>query len=134
MLEVDDFLKEVDRVVEILKKNDVDEIEVSYGWSWGDWEPFNTTIAELNNDIRRQEIKTGDKFGDNDVYICIYQHDIEILFCHEADIHMEFNLASHVVTEILNSWNDNQYIHCIRKNNAEIGWAELVTDNEAGFV
>lgn len=133
MMDLQPFFNEVGTIVEVLNKHQVTVIEMFFGWSWGEWEIFDTNINELYNEIKKQEDRTGKAFGENDVYIQINDYDMEILFCHEADIHIDFNKYNPIVSEILNVWKAKELIHCISKDRVNIAWSDLMVDDEAGF-
>jgi len=120
MMDIEEFLTEVDLVISVLKDNKVSDIEMYFGFSWGSWESFYSNVLEIKSEIKKQEQITGDSFGENDVYVVINELETEIVFCHEADIHIEFNRVNKVVSDILNNWNDRGIIHCIRKNKVDI--------------
>ncbi len=125
MMKEENFFMEVDYVINVLRSNGVHDIEMFYGWSWGEWETFHSAVDEIKSEIRKQEEITGGRFGENDVYITIDSLETQIIFCHEADIHIEFNKVNGVVADILNSWKLKGIVHCVRRNKTDILFEEL---------
>ena len=125
MMDLKEFLKEVDFIVDVLKNNGVIEVEMLYGWSWGSWETFYCDITEVKNEIKKQETLTGGFFGENDVHVRVDALETEITFCHECDIHIEFNTINRVVTEILHHWNTRKIIHHLRECKNDIAFEDL---------
>ncbi len=120
MMKPEPFLHEVEIVIDFLKKHNVGQLEMFYGWSWGDWETFNSTANEIMSEIEKQEQRSKKKFGGNDVYIVIPKLDTQILFCHEEDIHIEFNQINGFVSDIVNTWKSKGMMLCAREDKTEI--------------
>lgn len=125
MLPLEEFFPAVDDAIEILRKNRIVDIKMLFGWRWGEWETIHTTVNEIGNEIKKQEAATNLEFGDNDVIIEIKELDTQIVFCHEADLHIEFNETNPVVIDILKLWKEKNLIHLIRKNGEEASWEDI---------
>jgi hypothetical protein len=77
------------------------------------------------NEIRKAEELQDNKFGEQDVYINIKDLETQILFCHEADLHIEFNKTNAVIRDVLDSWKGKGLVHCVRKNKTDIAFEDL---------
>jgi len=119
------FLSYVDEVISILKRNNISDIEMFFGVSWGDWQSFESTVDDIHMQIKKQEQVTGQSFLDNDVFITIKDLETEIKFCHETDLHIDFNRANPITTEIINSWKAKGIVHHITRINEKIGLEAL---------
>jgi len=113
------YIENLKVILNILTKNNINEIDLLFGCGWGneykDWTPYNVLTEEVESEINLAEKKQVGKFGDDDLYIIIDELQTVIMFCHEMDIHMEFNSENKIIKEIINYWELENYIK-IRKN------------------
>ena len=122
----DQFMSELKSIIEILRSNDVFSVKIWYGFAWGNWDELNLNITEIENSLKEQQQKTGEDFPGNDTYLNIPALETEITFCHESDIHIEFQELTKVVSDILQNWDAKGIVHCIRKNGGNISMEEIV--------
>ena len=118
------FLAEMDIVLKQLLKNNVTNVEMYFGWSWGDWTSFDADATNIMSEVEKYKSRENE-FPGNDVYIVIKEIEVQLLFCHERDIHLSYNNHSALTLDILRSWNDRNLIHFIRRNGEEIKVKDL---------
>jgi hypothetical protein len=100
-------------IIDILKCEKVLEIEIMFGFAWGneykDWTPFTVSLDNIMTQIDEAEKKTG-TFFEEDTFL--YLHDITtgILFCHEHDIHLDYNETNKIVAAIISAWETKNII------------------------
>jgi hypothetical protein len=109
----------LDEIIDILKNNEVPEIEMLFGFAWGndykDWTPFLVSSDEITIEIDKAERSgTGDFFND-DTFFFLPEFDCEILFCHDCDIHLKFDQSNMVVTAIIEAWKRRDMIHLVQE-------------------
>lgn len=120
------FFERVNEVIALLIKNNVIAVEMFFGWLWdNEWESFTANVPDIMYHIRRHEQKTGSHFGENDVYINLRELETQIVFCHEADLHIEFNNSNPLVRDILTIWETAGLLHCTRINGKNVEWNEM---------
>jgi hypothetical protein len=93
ILERDEFLLAIQQVVALLHEAGIREVIVSYGWDCDcpDERRYqDNTMAsdELWTFIKESEAVGYYRAGENDLHVRDGDGRIEILFCHESDIHL----------------------------------------------
>jgi hypothetical protein len=80
-------------------------IDVMYGWAWGNdifnWETRTIALDTLKAEIEHIERQGFGKIGDDDLVIKINSHYLEIILCHETDLHIKFDILTPLVEKIL---------------------------------
>ncbi|MCD6010483.1 MAG: hypothetical protein K0Q79_345 [Flavipsychrobacter sp.] len=109
------FRAEVKEVIATLKRHNIIHVNLMYGWSWGDWTPFESLVNDVLINIDKQRQKTGDRFPGNDVYIDISNLEVQIIFCHEHDIHLQFNRVDKFILEIISRWGTKKILNTAEK-------------------
>lgn len=114
-----DYDNMLDEIVIIFKQNKTVSIELVFGSAWGnvykDWKPFSVNIDSITKEIKIAEnLKVGN-FGDDDLFIICPTFEVELLFCHERDIHLRYNDANRLVLDILQLWKDKNLFHLERQ-------------------
>ena len=111
-------------IIEILKNNDIHEVEILFGVAWGneykDWTPFKVDVEEIVNEIKEAEKMNVGRFSHDDFFIMVSEIEVEILFCHECDMHLSFNDQNRVVSAIINEWEINRIIHVRKENDLSV--------------
>ena len=86
------------------------EVKLLFGYAWGNeyknWTPFQISLKEIANEIKRAEDSGFGTFGDDNLHLLIDSENIEILFCHEMDIHLSFNETNKLIANILRNWKE----------------------------
>lgn len=100
----------LDEIIDILRGHQVLQIEMMFGFAWGneykEWTPFMVPIDEITLEIDKAgQSGTGDFYND-DTFVTLDEQKCEILFCHEYDIHLEFDEINKVVKDIIESWRN----------------------------
>lgn len=120
------FLLHVERIITMLKKNNVSEIEILFGWAWEEeWIPIQTTVNDFYSQIKIREQSSGKGLHGNDVFLKMEVLNTEIIFCHESDIHIEFNAKNDVVSKILDSWLSEGIVQSALRNKEKISLQDL---------
>jgi len=130
IMDEETFLVNVEEVIKTLNANNVSDIEILFGIEWEeDWNPIDTTVNDIFLQIEKRAQLTGLSLYENDMFITIKDLDTKITFCHEADLHIEFNKANVVTTAIINNWKAKGLIHAIKQNKKIIGLDKLPYSN-----
>ena len=115
------FKQELSHTIEILSDNKIHLVDILFGVAWGNeyhnWTPFTVPTTEIKFEIDKAEALKVGKFGDDDFYISIADLEIEMLFCHERDIHLSFNKYNSLVHDIIKSWETKNIIQTQTTNN-----------------
>lgn len=103
----------IDFLQRILPDLGIDDIDVLFGFAWGlevfDYKTRTIPIAFLRREIDDVELQGHGEIGQDDLYIWINSHDLEIHLCHEADIHFKFEALTPLVNLIIEYlWNSFQ--------------------------
>ncbi|MDR3678908.1 MAG: hypothetical protein P4L41_03005 [Flavipsychrobacter sp.] len=122
IMDAKNFLNEVEVVITVLKKNAIEQVDMLYGWSWGDWKPFKIGVSDIVSHIKKQEYTTQKGFVGNDVYLVLTNPEIEVLFCHEEDIHISFSEANKITDDIIDGWKGKRLMHSVKENDEDIPW------------
>jgi hypothetical protein len=109
----------LDEIIDILQINQVPEIKMLFGFAWGndykDWTSFLVSTDEITIEIDRAEKSGTGNFFNDDTFFYLPEFDCEILFCHEYDIHLEFNQSNMVVNAIIEAWKRKDMIHLVQE-------------------
>ncbi len=104
----------LDEIIEILKTRKVLEIEMMFGFAWGneykEWTPFTVSPDEITIEIDKAEKSGTGSFYNDDTFLYLRELHSEILFCHEYDIHLEFDQPNEVVNDIIEAWKSKNII------------------------
>lgn len=107
------LLADVDHLIDVCKEYCIDTFTVLFGFSWGidyhDWVPQELSVDKLKDEILQAEKMEWGQLGDNDLYITIPKFNLEILYCHHADIHIEYDEENEIVKTIRKSWQDKEW-------------------------
>ena len=108
ILTTDQRLSELTYIIELLRSHDIKRVDLWFGWPWGDaygnWTPFQVSPDEILFRISEAESLKAGSFVKDDLAIIITNLEMEILFCHEYDLHLDYNLQNSLVTDILDHW------------------------------
>jgi hypothetical protein len=101
-------------LIDIFKKNEIKDVEILFGWAWGNeykvWTPFNVEIDNILDEIYKAE-KTGyGNFYKDDIFITLNEFQAGIRFCHEHDIHINYNSECDIVLDIVSAWEKKKII------------------------
>ena len=120
ILSIEDYKNKFEEVIRILDKQNFKEVEILFGVAWGstykDWTPFKVPLCQVAPEIQLAEQLGEGRFGDDDFYIIVYEPQLEILFCHERDIHLRYNLDNLLAIDILARWNREDLINAIKRS------------------
>ena len=121
-LNKESFKHELSSVVSILNDNSIYSVNILFGFAWGNeyrnWIPFEIKTTDIESEIAKAEQLGVGKFGSDDFYVLLGEDEteIEILFCHEQDIHLSFKRLSLIVRNIIERWQERKILQS--KDNA----------------
>jgi hypothetical protein len=102
-------------ILDFFKDNKVIEVEIMFGWTWGNeyknWTPFTIAIEGVVDEIDKANKSGSGSFYDDDMVFYLNNIGIEILFCHEHDIHLNYNEANELINKIIDARNAKNIIH-----------------------
>lgn len=107
------LFEELDHMANHFKTQGHTSCATVLGFAWGnqyypgDWLQEETPLEDLAAKIRRIELSGLGRIGSDDLYV--YVAGVEFLFCHEGDIHLEFEVPSEVTTHFFGRWRDLGY-------------------------
>jgi hypothetical protein len=106
-------------IIGILRANKVLEIEMLFGFAWGndykDWTPFIVSTTDIMIELDKAEKSGAGSFFNDDTFFCMPAWDCEVLFCHEYDIHLEFDRSNVIVAAIIEAWKSKDIIHLVKE-------------------
>ena len=95
----------IDFLSKILPDFGITDIDVMYGWAWGNdifnWETRTIALDSLKAEIENIESQDLGNIGDDDLVIKINSHDLEITLCHETDLHIKYSESTSLIEKIL---------------------------------
>jgi hypothetical protein len=120
ILNREELILALNEITSILKKNNIDRIEISFGFMWGrdgdEWIDYDILTLEIIERIEKEENLNKGKLGKDDFWISIKEFEIEILFCHESDIHLCYNSENNITRTILDNWEEKNIIQTKKQN------------------
>ena len=100
--------------INLLERHNIKNVEILFGFAWGNeyqnWTPYIVDVSSIESEISKAEALKVGFIGDDDFYITHEGYEIEILFCHECDIHLSFNQSNEIVNDILKDWQEKNII------------------------
>lgn len=87
------------------------ECSVLFGYAWGieyyreqEWYDITLPLCRLEDEVRRLEAEGLGYIGHDDLMVAFPPVDAEFRFCHDADIHLEFDESSEVIESFHERW------------------------------
>jgi hypothetical protein len=103
------FKTEFDSIINLLGRNHIDQVEILFGYAWGneyrDWIPFEIKLADIVAEIDKPQMQNLGQLGRDDFYIILPKLEMAFLFCHERDIHLLYNFHHTIVSAVTDRWN-----------------------------
>lgn len=91
------------------------EIEMMFGWAWGneykDWTPFMVSTNDIATEIDKAEQSGAGNFYNDDTFFYLKEWHCQILFCHEFDIHLDFDENNNLVDDIIGRWKKKRILN-----------------------
>jgi hypothetical protein len=101
--------EELSFLIELLNREGYHSVDILFGTFWGndygDWTAVSVKLTEIAKEISMAESVSTGSFEEDDFFVIINELKTEILFCHEYDIHLEYNEENNVTAAILEHWN-----------------------------
>jgi hypothetical protein len=101
--------EELSFLIELLNREGYHSVDILFGTFWGndygDWTAVSVKLTEIAKEISMAESVSTGSFEEDDPFVIINELKTEILFCHEYDIHLEYNEENNVTAAILEHWN-----------------------------
>jgi len=97
--------KDFEQFVAELESRPSERVGVVFGFAWGneiyerDWLELDLTGSELRTRVAEAEAAGLGRIGADDLYITLPALGVERQYCHEADIHVTAEDASHPYVE-----------------------------------
>ena len=92
----DQYTDELVYLMGCLQKNNVKSVDLLFGFAWGnfygDWKTLPVDPCLIFQKIKEVEIKTDCQFYDHDLFIEVKKSHTTIHFCHEHDIHLDYEV------------------------------------------
>ena len=114
VLTVSEYRNEFDRLLSLLTETGIGEAEIMFGWAWGkeyrNRKPVSVALEHIGKEIGLAEEATGGKFGEDDIYLIIPPAELELIFCHEGDIHINYRNESALSQTILAAWYEKEWL------------------------
>jgi hypothetical protein len=112
--------------------NAVPEVDILYGTVWGndiygfdnDWIPETIHSEEIEKNVEDKITKEYGNIGEDDLFIKIKDENIEILICHERDLHIVYEVVTPTLKLIMNAIEMKDW-HWVRNNENE-KWEKFV--------
>ncbi len=108
-----------------------------FGWAWGndyylsdEWQSEQIALAELSAKVREVESSGIGGFGADDLFVEI--NGYEFTFCHESDIHLEYEVGSEITEALWERWSKKGYSPAEYLQNDERGPGELIRGGAVG--
>lgn len=86
---------EFEQLVTGLESAPEKRVRAMFGFAWanelyeGDWLVLELSGSELRERVQKAEEAELGQIGSDDFFIWLPDHEVEILYCHEGDIHLE---------------------------------------------
>ena len=107
-----DYVGALHQLIVKFRENQISTVEIQFGSAWGNkykkWTPFTVNIDSVQDEITFAESLNVGRFGDDDFFIICRSMSVEVLFCHEMDIHIRFNDRNDLISSLINLWKDNK--------------------------
>jgi len=114
ILNREELILTLNDITSILKKNNIERVEISFGFMWGrdgdEWIDYDVLTPEISERIEKEENLNNGKLGKDDFWISIKELEVQILFCHESDIHLCYNNENNITHSILENWEEKHII------------------------
>jgi len=112
-LSSDQRQRELNEIIELLRVHRILKVEILFGVFWGNdygnWTPIPVGLDEIKSKILEAEDSKAGTFDEHDFTIIVNNTETEILFCHEYDLHLDFNVETDLVHSILDHWRQAGY-------------------------
>jgi hypothetical protein len=112
--------KELECILQVLEEHGVSNMDILFGYAWDleykNWTPFSISLTEVFSEIRKAEELSSGEFGADDLYLILNGLEMEILFCHESDIHIDYNNKNEIIEKILHNWEVQGILNIEKQN------------------
>lgn len=102
------------KIIEVLVNHNIQIVDIMFGFAWGNyiyennWDNMTINASEII--ARAYEYKEYGNIGDDDLYINIPDSNIEILICHERDIHIRYEQDSELLSKLQKVLPEEQWV------------------------
>lgn len=109
-LDEDSFRCACEDMLQILSDHGVLTLDLLFGWAW-EHRPANeqahtTLLSNVMEEIEQATAAGQGRLGEDNVTLFIREHAVEIIWCHESDIHLGWYESSPLVDAIRQHWQD----------------------------
>lgn len=102
--------------IDLLKKLDIAEVLVMFGFSWGNkiytgrWQDISMTVSEVETSVVDAESNGFGKLGDDNLYITIPLLKARLTYSYETDIHLAYAEENDFVRKVKARWSKNDWL------------------------
>ncbi len=114
VLTPDELRTEFEFCIRYLQELGHSRASVLFGWSWGneyyptgEWQSEKIELEKLSTKVQEVEDSGIGRFGDNDLFVEV--EGLLFTFCHESDVHMEYEVGSEITEILLKRWSKLGY-------------------------
>jgi hypothetical protein len=104
-----DLQADLRALLEVAEQEQILSLSVLFGFAWGieyrDYEYFDIGPSEILAEVSEAERREVGMLGNDDLVIRDRGEQWEVLYCHEADIHLDYNATCRVVEACLSRWS-----------------------------
>ncbi len=114
MLTPEELRTEFEFCIRYLQEVGYVRASVLFGWAWGneyystnEWQAEQIELEKLSAKVREIEDSGVGKLGDDDLFVEIKGH--VFIFCHESDVHVEYEVGSEITEALWQRWSKLGY-------------------------
>ncbi|MCU7552583.1 hypothetical protein OCK74_25920 [Chitinophagaceae bacterium LB-8] len=115
ILSKNEYQNEFDLIINLLQQHRIGQVELLFGFAWGneygDWTPLLTHPADIRKEIQKAQSTGAGSFGSDDLFMTLSDLETELLFCHENDVHLAYNQDNPIAGAILEGWRKKGLLH-----------------------
>ena len=108
---------ELEFVLRYLAESQHENCDVLFGYAWGNdyyptsrWDYVAMPVANVMEEVVRVESLGMGRLGENDLFIRLPRLPIEFRFCHESDLHLEFEETNEILRAMSIRWEALGYM------------------------
>jgi hypothetical protein len=116
-------------LIALLIQEKIAVVEITYGFAWGneiyesEWKPIAIPPEKIETLVDEQTEKGTGEIGQDDFYINIKSEKIQIQFCHENDVHIDFQHDSQFLGKIKSILKPEEWIRMKKSNESK--WKKI---------
>lgn len=112
VLPVDSLWQALNDLLQFLRNNGYNDLEIMFGFAWGNymepeesWQFISLSLDQVVPRILQEQAREdGGALGNDDLHIRHPSWSFQILFCHESDLHVQYNQREQLIDSIETRW------------------------------